>query len=133
MKNLHLFLASLPTQPGVYRMLDKNQRLLYVGKAKNIKNRVNSYFKTTELDKKTTALLKQVTAIEFTLVPSESEALLLENNFIKQFRPRYNVLLKDDKTYPCLLLSTQHPFPRLDFTRNPKENQGIIFGPFPNG
>lgn len=132
MKNLAAFLSSLPTQPGVYRMLDKQARLLYVGKAKNLKNRISSYFNSSDLDKKTMALLAQVEHIEFTLVNKESDALLLENNFIKQYKPRYNVLLKDDKNYLYLLLDTHHDYPRLDLTRHPEKKRGKTFGPFPN-
>lgn len=131
MEDINLFLSSLPTLPGVYRMLDQNKKLLYVGKAKNLKKRISSYFKSSGLDVKTSSLVKQISNIEFTLVNSESAALLLENNCIKKYRPRYNVLLKDDKTYPCLLL-TRHDFPRLDLTRNPKKDCGQVFGPFPS-
>ncbi|MBV53595.1 MAG: excinuclease ABC subunit C [Coxiellaceae bacterium] len=132
MEDEKAFLETLPSSPGVYRMLNDSGKILYVGKAKNLKKRVSSYFRTSYTDKKTEALMAHVDSVEFTIVNNEHEALLLENNFIKQYRPRYNVVLRDDKTYPFLLLSTEHDFPRLDLYRGKGRPKGQTFGPFPN-
>jgi excinuclease ABC subunit C len=114
--DLQSFLASLPTKPGVYRMLGKEGEILYVGKARHLKNRVSSYFHGRSHADRTQALLAQVTSIEITVTASETEALLLEFNLIKQHRPRYNVLLKDDKSFPFIHVSG-HEFPRIAFYR----------------
>lgn len=126
------FLKSLPNQPGVYQMYDKHGKLLYVGKAKNLSNRVRSYFQKNIPSVKTASLMSQVEDVQITVTDSDTEALLLESNLIKQHRPRYNVLLRDDKSYPYLYLSTHHQFPRLDFHRGAKRAPGRYFGPFPN-
>lgn len=125
------FLCALTTQPGVYQMLGKGDVVLYVGKAKNLKERLSSYFQASGMSLKTKRLMEQVQRIEIT-VTHENEALLLENNLIKQFKPRYNVLLRDDKSYPYILLSDQHSFPRLDFYRGKRKKVGRLFGPYPN-
>lgn len=126
------FLKTLPRKPGVYRMLDKDDQILYVGKARNLKNRVSSYFRRTGLSAKTQALMGQMHHIEVTVTNTEVEALILENNLIKQNRPRYNVLLRDDKSYPYIYLSTTDEFPRLAFYRGSRKEQGRYFGPYPN-
>ena len=102
------FLKSLSEEPGVYRMLDKEQQVIYVGKAKNLRNRVTSYFRENIPESKTRALVKNICAIEVTLTNTETEALLLENNLIKQYQPRYNILLRDDKSYPYIPVSYTH-------------------------
>jgi excinuclease ABC subunit C len=112
-------------------MLDAQGKVIYVGKARNLQKRITSYFRS-QLDNKTQALMSQVVTIQTTLTSNENEALLLEANLIKQFRPRYNVLLRDDKSYPYLYLSTHQSFPRLDFYRGNKNAPGRYFGPFPN-
>ena len=132
MDDIKAFLKTLPSLPGVYRMKNADGTIIYVGKAKNLKNRVSSYFRTSHSDKKTESLVQQVDTVEFTIVNNERDALLLENNLIKQYRPRYNVVLRDDKTYPFLLLSSYHDFPRLDFYRGKGNPKGKTFGPFPN-
>lgn len=133
--NQHLqhLLTDLTTKPGVYRMINSNNIVIYVGKAKNLYNRVNSYFKKSGLSPKTIIMVKQITDIEIITTHTESEALLLENNLIKTLKPRYNILLRDDKSYPYIFLSDQDEFPRLAFHRGARKKKGRYFGPYPNG
>jgi excinuclease ABC subunit C len=126
------FLQTLTTHPGIYEMIDADGEILYVGKARNLKKRVSSYFQRTQTDAKTHALVEQIQSVTVTITPSENEALLLECNLIKKLKPRYNILLKDDKSYPYLYLSEHQDFPRLDVYRGPKKAKGRYFGPFPN-
>ena len=125
------FLASLPGKPGVYRMLAADGRILYVGKARHLRNRVTSYFHGRVHADKTQALLAQVASIEITVTASETEALLLEYNLIKRHKPHYNVLLKDDKSFPFIHVSG-HEFPRIAFFRGAKKLPGRFFGPYPS-
>ncbi len=125
------FLASLPAKPGVYRMLAADGTILYVGKARHLKNRVSSYFQGRAHSEKTQAMVGQVSRVEVTVTASETEALLLEYNLIKQHRPRYNALLKDDKSFPYIHL-TAHEFPRLAYYRGAGKVPGRFFGPYPN-
>jgi len=125
------FLKTLPLRPGVYRMLGEDDAVLYVGKARNLKSRVTSYFRGRTHEDRTQAMLNQVRRIEITVTASETEALLLEYNLIKRHRPRYNVVLKDDKSFPYIHLTT-HRFPRLSFYRGPRRVAGRLFGPYPN-
>lgn len=125
-------LNTLPRGPGVYRMLDAGGKVIYVGKARNLKRRVSSYFNRRLTDRKTIALVAQIRDMAFTLTHTEAEALILENNLIKQLRPRYNVLLRDDKSYPFIYLSSEQAFPRLAFHRGAKRKKGRYFGPFPS-
>ncbi len=126
------FVASLPTRPGVYRMLDAGGQIIYVGKAGNLRARVGSYFRADVVQPKVVALVRQIAAIEVTVTNSDTEALLLEFNLIKKHRPHYNILLKDDKSFPYLYLTTQQPFPRLSFYRGSRRMPGRFFGPYPN-
>ena len=123
-------LASVPNEPGVYRYFNDEGEIIYVGKAKNLKNRVSSYFAVSnQHDRKTKKLVSQIRRLEFTIVPTEFDALLLENQLIKRFQPRYNILLRDDKTYPFICI-TNEPFPRVIMTRRLDKKQGTFFGPF---
>ena len=126
------FVATLPYRPGVYRMFDAEGELLYVGKAARLRDRVGSYFSTRTQSPKVAAMLKRVARIEVTVVGSETDALLLECNLIKAHRPRYNVILRDDKSFPYILCATDHEFPRLQFWRGLRRPSGRLFGPFPN-
>ena len=126
------FLKHTSSRPGVYRMLDEEGEVLYVGKAKNLKKRLGSYFRGSGLDNKTIALVNRIQDIEITITSSETEALLLEQNLIKDKRPPYNILLRDDKSYPYIYLSSQDEFPRLAFHRGAKKKKGRYFGPFPS-
>ena len=125
------FLKTLSSEPGVYRMLDSEGQVIYVGKAKNLKKRVSSYFRSNVTDSKTRVLVSNICGIEVTLTNTETEALLLENNLIKKYQPRYNILLRDDKSYPYILL-TDHKHPRLAFHRGSRKIKGEYFGPFPS-
>jgi len=125
-------LKTLPGGPGVYRMFDDRGTVIYVGKARNLKRRVSSYFQKGAHNAKTQALVGQVADLQVTVTHTEAEALILENNLIKEHRPRYNVLLRDDKSYPYIYLSTQQDFPRLSFHRGQRSGEGRYFGPFPS-
>lgn len=125
------FLKSAPTDPGVYLMYDREGRVIYVGKAKNLKNRLHSYFKGGQLPPKTAALVANIAAIETTITATENEALLLESNLIKKHRPRYNVRLVDDKSYPYIYVS-DHPYPQFSFYRGRRKRRGTLLGPYPS-
>jgi excinuclease ABC subunit C len=126
---IHIQLSSLPTRPGVYQFYDENNSILYVGKAKNLKKRVSSYFNKNHEYGKTRVMVKKIRAVKHIVVPTESDALLLENNLIKELRPRYNVLLKDDKSYPWLCLKNER-FPRLFPTRRVIKDGSEYYGPY---
>ncbi len=125
-------LEVMSQRPGVYRMLDKAGEVLYVGKAKNLKKRVSNYFRSSGLDTKTMALVSHITAIDVTVTSSETEALLLEQNLIKKFRPPYNIQLRDDKTYPYIMLTHKDAYPRLAFYRGTRKRDATFFGPYPS-
>ena len=131
------FIANLPRRPGVYRMYaepDENGKseLLYVGKARNLRDRVGNYFLASNVDPKVQALVRHIVRIEVTLTNSETEALLLEYNLIKEHKPRYNIVLRDDKSFPYIYLPSGHEFPRLVFYRGARSLPGRYFGPFPS-
>ncbi|TCO75733.1 excinuclease ABC subunit UvrC [Chromatocurvus halotolerans] len=126
------FLSSLTTRCGVYQMYDADGRLLYVGKARNLRSRVGSYFRNRGLNSKTVALVNRIADIQVTVTSTEVDALLLEHNLIKSHRPPYNILLRDDKTYPYIFLSSEDRFPRLALHRGPKRRKGQYFGPYPS-
>ena len=125
------FLKHASTRPGVYRMYDKAGKILYVGKAKNLKNRITSYFRASGLDSKTILLVSKIQSIETTITNTETEALILEQTLIKERKPPYNILMRDDKSYPYIFLSTKDKYPRLAIHRGSKKKQGRYFGPFP--
>ena len=125
------FLKNLTSQPGVYRMYNAQEEVIYVGKAKNLKKRVSSYFRMNVDNAKTRSLVLQIANMDVTVVNSETEAFLLENNFIKKYKPRYNVVMRDDKSYPFIFLS-DHQHPRLSFHRGPQKKKGEYFGPYPS-
>ena len=124
-------LKTIPTDPGVYRYYDEKDEIIYVGKAKNLKRRVSSYFNKQQHSGKVKVLVSRIADIKFTVVNNEMEALLLENNFIKQYKPRYNILLKDDKTYPWICVKNER-FPRVFLTRKKVNDGSIYFGPYPS-
>ncbi|WP_246261725.1 excinuclease ABC subunit UvrC [Thiomicrorhabdus cannonii] len=130
--NIEAFLKQLTERPGVYRMLNAAGKIIYVGKAKNLKRRVSSYFKKSHDEIKTARMVKQVAAIEVTVTDTESEALILENTLIKRHKPKYNILFRDDKSYPYIYVSTGKAFPSLSYHRGAKRRVGEYFGPFPN-
>ena len=125
-------IATLSTRPGVYRMLGADGAILYVGKAKNLRRRVANYFRASGLDTKTMALVSRIAGIEVTITNTETEALLLEQNLIKQHRPPYNIELRDDKSYPYIMLTSSDEYPRLAFYRGSKKRDATFFGPYPS-
>ncbi len=132
MFDIKAFLDNAPHHPGVYQMLGEEGNILYVGKAKNLKKRLTSYFSTAQKDPKTLALVKHIKNIDITVTRSENEALILECNLIKKHKPRYNILFRDDKSYPYILITDEQPYPRIDFYRGPLKKEGRYFGPYPN-
>ncbi|WP_459210100.1 excinuclease ABC subunit UvrC [Aquimarina rhabdastrellae] len=128
---IEIQLKTLPTSPGVYQYYDKDGKILYVGKAKNLKKRVTSYFTKKHENAKTAVLVKKIVDIQHIIVPTETDALLLENNLIKKYQPRYNILLKDDKTYPWICIKKER-FPRIFSTRRLIKDGSEYFGPFTN-
>src|SRR4029079_7550635 len=119
-------------RPGVYRMIGAEREILYVGKAKSLKDRVSTYFAASNVNPKIQALVKKIVDIEVTVTGSETEALLLEYNLIKAHKPRFNVVLRDDKSFPYVHLYIEHEFARLEFSRGARSAPGRYFGPFPN-
>ncbi len=126
------FVANLSSRPGVYRMMDVGERVLYVGKARNLKKRVGSYFRASGLTTKTMAMVAKIARIEISITHSETEALLLEQSLIKDLKPPYNIQLRDDKSYPYILLTDHAEYPRLMFYRGSKARKGRYFGPYPS-
>lgn len=126
------FLKNLTHRPGVYRMLNARGKVIYVGKAGDLRKRVSSYFSRTPTDAKTASMMLVVADVEVTVTNTETEALILEYNLIKEHKPRFNVILRDDKSYPYIYVSTDHAFPRLRFHRGPRKGKGRYFGPYPS-
>ena len=126
------FIDSLTQRAGTYQMMDSDGAVLYVGKAKNLKKRVSSYFRKRGISAKTSALVKRISDIDITVTETETEALILEQNLIKKHRPAFNILMRDDKSYPYILLTDKDQWPRLSFHRGPKKQQGTYFGPYPS-
>ena len=120
---------SLPQSPGIYQYFDKDGKIIYIGKAKTLKSRVSSYFNRTQDSGKTRILVRQIMDIKFLVVDTEVDALLLENNLIKKYKPKYNILLKDDKTYPWICIKKE-PFPRVFSTRRIIKDGSEYFGPY---
>ena len=130
---LHDKAKSLPTKSGCYLMKGK-EKILYVGKAKNLRSRVSSYFQSSAKGLKTEILLSQVEDFDFQLTPSEAEALILENNLIKKYTPKYNIMMRDDKSYPYIVVDRREPFPRIVYRRRPRRVEGVdVYGPFVHG
>jgi len=124
-------LSNLPSQPGIYKMLDKRRKVIYVGKATNLKKRVTSYFSKRNIGVKTSILVENIDDIEVIITKNEEEALILENNLIKKFKPKYNILLRDDKSYPYIFVDTSHKYPTIKFYRGQKSpKKGYFFGPY---
>ena len=130
--NLNIFTSTLPNRPGVYQFFDENHVILYVGKARDIKKRVSSYFSRQQVHPKITRMIAQATYLQTIITSSETEALILESNLIKEHHPRYNVLLRDDKSYPYISLTRHDDFPRMDFYRGRARKDLKLFGPFPS-
>ena len=126
------YVAELSHRPGVYRMQDADGKVIYVGKARDLRKRVATYFSGKAKDAKTMAMVERVAGIEVTLTKTESEALLLEHTLIKRHRPRFNILLRDDKSYPWIRVSTEHAFPRLSFYRGSRKGKAAYYGPYPS-
>ena len=124
-------ISSLPEEPGIYQYFDKSEQIIYVGKAKNIKKRVSSYFNKNQENNKTRLLVKSIVRVKYIVVSNELDALLLENNLIKTYQPKYNIQLKDDKTFPWIVV-TNEPFPRVFSTRQKELVTGRFYGPYPN-
>jgi len=126
------FLKHVTSRPGVYRMRDDKDHVIYVGKAKNLKNRLSSYFRQTGLSPKTQVMVSKIASIDITITHTEGEALLLESNLIKELRPRYNVLMRDDKSYPYIFVSDKAAYPRIALHRGARKKPGLYLGPYPN-
>lgn len=126
------FLKNLTTRPGIYKMFNDQAEIIYIGKAKNLKNRVSSYFKSNNASTKQQAMVAKIANIEVTVTHTESEALLLECQQIKQHKPRYNILLRDDKSFPYVFISTHQDFPQITIHRGAKNKKGRYFGPYPS-
>jgi excinuclease ABC subunit C len=127
--DLALQIRTLPDDPGIYQYFDKEGKILYVGKAKNLKKRVSSYFNKVHDSGRTNVMVRKIASIKHIVVPTETDALLLENNLIKKLQPRYNVLLKDDKSYPWICIKNE-PFSRIFSTRKMIKDGSEYFGPY---
>lgn len=131
LEEIRKILPTLPEEPGCYQYFDEEGRVIYVGKAKNLRRRVSSYFQKEQHDRKTRLLVRHIHELRYIVVPTEQDALLLENALIKEHQPRYNILLKDDKSYPSIVVKNE-PFPRIMVTRQIRRDGSTYFGPYPN-
>ena len=129
--DVQAFLKKLTQRPGIYKMLNDKGEIIYVGKAKNLKNRVSSYFRSYSASPKQQSMVRKVALIEVTVTHTEGEALLLESQQIKRYKPRYNICLRDDKSFPYICISSQQEFPRISYHRGAKNKQGKYYGPYP--
>lgn len=127
---IRTYLNEMPTSAGVYRMLDKDGNILYVGKAKNLRNRVSNYVSASGLSTRIMKMVSLTCSMEIVTTSTESEAFLLESNLIKKLKPRYNILLRDDKSFPFILFSADHDFPQISKHRGSRDRKGTYFGPF---
>jgi len=130
--DVEAFMRTVTNRPGVYRMLNAHEEIIYVGKASNLKNRLASYFQRTLDNRKTQALVSHIASVQTTVTTSAAEALLLEQNLIKEHRPRYNVVLRDDKSYPYIYISTAADYPRVSYQRGARKAKGKYIGPYPS-
>ena len=131
-KDIKHSLKDMTSNPGVYKMYDSDKKILYIGKAKNLKKRVSSYFRNSNHSTRIKRMISLISTIDLTITNSEADALLFENIQIKKHRPRFNILLRDDKSYPYIYVDTQHDFPRLSFYRGKRKKDGKLFGPYSN-
>ena len=130
-KNIKNILTNLTSHPGIYKFEDKNSKIIYIGKALNLRKRILSYFNKSSLSIKTTKLVENITNIQTIITKNEEEALLLENSLIKEYKPKYNILLRDDKSYPYILINSSHKYPSIKFFRGQRKNlKGYFFGPY---
>jgi len=130
--DIDAFLSSLTQRPGVYKMIDAKAQVIYIGKARNLKKRVTSYFRSTEVSPKQTVMMIHVQSLEVSVTRTEGEALLLESQLIKQYKPRYNICLRDDKSYPYIYVTAHQEYPRVSFHRGKRNRQGNYFRPYPS-
>ena len=126
------FLKRLTRRPGIYKMIDAESVVIYVGKARELRSRVSSYFRQTTQTRKTQLMMRRVARVEITVTNTEAEALILEDTLIKSLMPRYNVLLRDDKSYPFIRVTTGHDYPRVSFYRGKSRRDSTLFGPYPS-
>ena len=131
LKNIKNIISVMPEKPGVYQYFDKEGTIIYVGKAKNLKRRVSSYFNKNNQSVKTNMLVRHIESLKYFIVESEEDALHLENSMIKEYQPKYNILLKDDKTYPWIVIKKE-PFPRIFLTRTVIKDGSKYYGPYSN-
>ena len=130
-KNIKNILTNLTSHPGIYKFEDKNSKIIYIGKALNLRKRILSYFNKSSLSIKTSKLVENITNIQTIITKNEEEALLLENTLIKEYKPKYNILLRDDKSYPYILINSSHKYPSIKFFRGQRKNlKGYFFGPY---
>ncbi len=126
------FVSSLPELPGIYKMLNESGKVIYIGKANNLKKRVSSYFSRSPKDNKTSAMVLSIDSIEFTVTRGDLESLILEHNLIKNHKPKYNIILRDDKSFPFIKVTYKHKFPQLSFYRGRRKEGSLLYGPYPS-